>query len=173
MAQPIGIIGKPEKRAGLVRLPRKVEKSLDLKSKKRKRPLVSAKAVILFDTNVLLLKDRLGRWDLPGGKLDRGETVLTALRREVWEETGLKVRADKLLTTHMRTRKRSRDVFITTFLCHLDKKPPKGLVRLSYEHRACLLLDIREVRDLKIADRHLEALLSAEQLLFNKVAKAA
>ncbi len=46
---------------------------------------------------VLLLKRSLddeinpGKWDLPGGKPDPGETFERALRREVYEETGMHV----------------------------------------------------------------------------------
>lgn len=38
-----------------------------------------------------------GRWDLPGGKIDFGETPKEALIREIMEETGLKVRSAKLI----------------------------------------------------------------------------
>ncbi len=33
---------------------------------------------------------RRGKWDLPKGKLDRGETIRSAAKREVTEETGIK-----------------------------------------------------------------------------------
>lgn len=32
-----------------------------------------------------------GKWDLPGGKLIRGETLEEAVVREVWEETGISI----------------------------------------------------------------------------------
>lgn len=56
---------------------------------------VGVKAVILRDGRVLLLKraatapQYAGTWDLPGGSVEDGETLESALAREVREETGL------------------------------------------------------------------------------------
>ena len=47
----------------------------------------------------VLLTQRMdnGRWCLPGGHMESGESAAEACEREVLEETGLKVRATRLL----------------------------------------------------------------------------
>ncbi|MBA4494676.1 NUDIX domain-containing protein [Paenactinomyces guangxiensis] len=57
-------------------------------------------AVIIFDHDkrVLLQKrSDVGLWGLPSGHVEPGETVKNAAIREVWEETGLKVRILRLI----------------------------------------------------------------------------
>jgi len=59
------------------------------------RPVVGVGAVIIQDGRVLLVKRRYeplaGRWSLPGGMLELGETLEAGLMREMQEETGLDV----------------------------------------------------------------------------------
>ncbi len=51
---------------------------------------ISIKAVIKDEQGrVLLLQERGGSWELPGGCLDHGEVPREALVREISEETGL------------------------------------------------------------------------------------
>lgn len=60
-------------------------------------PLVGVGAIIVDkDSRQVLLVKRgrepaQGRWSLPGGLVDVGETLTEALRREIREETGLEV----------------------------------------------------------------------------------
>lgn len=51
------------------------------------------RAIIRNEAGEVLLQQHrtLGRWSLPGGAMELDESVLDALRREVWEETGLRV----------------------------------------------------------------------------------
>ncbi|HRP56260.1 NUDIX domain-containing protein [Agriterribacter sp.] len=50
----------------------------------------AAGGVIENEKNELLMIFRRGKWDLPKGKLDKGETLEACAVREVQEETGLK-----------------------------------------------------------------------------------
>ncbi len=58
-------------------------------------------SAVIFDEKreKVLLTQRMdnGRWCLPGGHMESGESAAEACEREVWEETGLKVRATRLL----------------------------------------------------------------------------
>ena len=59
------------------------------------RPQLAVSAVIFRDGKVLLLKRAKspghGFWSLPGGRVEFGESLHTALAREVDEEAGLKI----------------------------------------------------------------------------------
>jgi ADP-ribose pyrophosphatase YjhB (NUDIX family) len=59
-------------------------------------PIVGVGAVVVMPSEAILLVRRAheplaGRWTLPGGALEVGETLADAVRREVHEETGLVV----------------------------------------------------------------------------------
>ncbi|MFQ5418879.1 MAG: NUDIX domain-containing protein [Anaerolineae bacterium] len=41
-----------------------------------------------------------GRWAVPGGYMEPGESVAEACEREVWEETGLSVRVKRLIAVY-------------------------------------------------------------------------
>ena len=59
------------------------------------RPIVGVGAVIVAEGKVVLIKRKYeplkGHWSLPGGMVEIGETLESALSREMVEETGLRV----------------------------------------------------------------------------------
>jgi 8-oxo-dGTP diphosphatase len=79
------------------------------------------KAVIKNNNLFLALKQRVGEvdiWDLPGGKVEHGESPYDTLRREVQEETGLTISIDKPLGVWWFFRnKDGAQIVCTTFLC--------------------------------------------------------
>ncbi len=66
----------------------------------------SAGGVVLNRKGQILIVNQRGRsWSLPKGHIEKGETVLGAARREIYEETGLRrLRFVKLLGSYHRTR---------------------------------------------------------------------
>src|SRR5208337_1183598 len=64
-------------------------------------PLVGVGAVIVYQDRVLLVRRATeplkGRWTLPGGMLELGETLAQGVAREVREETGLEVEVVELV----------------------------------------------------------------------------
>jgi 8-oxo-dGTP diphosphatase len=92
-------------------------------------------AIIRKDDEILITQRldgvHLARlWEFPGGKVEAGESLEVALRREIQEELGIKIRVD--------------DEFFT-----VDHDYPSKSVRLHFFN--CVVLE-GEVRPLDVAD---------------------
>ncbi|HEV2420195.1 MAG TPA: NUDIX hydrolase [Candidatus Acidoferrales bacterium] len=65
------------------------------------RPIVAVGGVVIHDSRVLLIRRGQppfeGRWSIPGGILEIGETIALGIERELKEETGVRVRAGDLI----------------------------------------------------------------------------
>jgi 8-oxo-dGTP diphosphatase len=92
------------------------------------RPTVGVGAVLIHDGKVLLIrrgKEPLrGRWVVPGGTVELGETLESALVREMREETGLTVAPVELLTVFDRIQEDEGRVsyhyVIVDYLCRYE-----------------------------------------------------
>lgn len=68
-------------------------------------PKVDVRGVVFRESRVLLVKELAdGGWTLPGGWVDVNEPPGAAAEREVWEESGYKVKAVKLLALYDRNK---------------------------------------------------------------------
>jgi 8-oxo-dGTP diphosphatase len=89
------------------------------------RPVVGVGAVVVHEGRVLLIrrgKEPLrGRWLVPGGTVEWGETLEDALVREVQEETGLTVRPREMVAVLDRIHQEQGEVryhfVIVDYLC--------------------------------------------------------
>ncbi len=51
-----------------------------------------AAAVIIKEGKILIAKRKEGKWEFPGGRIERGETVEECLKREIEEELAVKLK---------------------------------------------------------------------------------
>lgn len=114
----------------------------------------AVRALLLNDKNEILLLKRSsssstnpGRWELPGGKIDSGESFDVALKREVFEETGLSITLKNAAGTAEQLVKGWHVVHLVMTGEVLSKE-----IVLSDEHEEYCWVSTPEMKDLALAD---------------------
>lgn len=61
--------------------------------------LIRLSGVLLSGDKILIIEQNVGnrKWYLPGGKLEKNETLEQGIIRELWEETGARTEVERLL----------------------------------------------------------------------------
>lgn len=97
-------------------------------------PVVGVGGVVVHEGRVLLIRrgkqPLYGRWVVPGGTVELGETLAEALVREMREETGLEVEPFDLLTVFDRIERDGERVayhyVIVDYLCRWRSGEPRA-----------------------------------------------
>lgn len=111
---------------------------------------VSVKALVLNETKdkFLICEEDSGKWELPGGGLDWGETPQEGIPREISEEMGLKVLKVANTPSYFLTGKMSMgdwavNVLYETDLEHLNFTPSDECVNIKF-------VDKEDIRDMRV-----------------------
>ena len=118
-------------------------------------PLATVGALIFNSKNeVLMIRTHKwsGLWGIPGGKIKRGESSLAALRREIMEETALKITDIKFVIVQdcISSKEFYRDAHfvLLNYTCKCVAKNPR--VVLNEEAREFQWLKLAEAKRLKL-----------------------
>ncbi|UWR02127.1 NUDIX hydrolase [Ruegeria conchae] len=93
-------------------------------------PSVDVRGAIIRNDRILLVRERRdGRWTMPGGYADIGSSPAENIEREVWEEAGLRVKADRIFALRHKARHpyppSPKDFYKIFFLCtQIDEADP-------------------------------------------------
>lgn len=97
-------------------------------------PKVDVRGAVFHEGKILLVQELLdgGRWTVPGGWVDPGDSPAGATEREVYEETGYRVKAVKLAAVYDRARHGHpvymHSIYKLFFLCEwLGGEPAKSI----------------------------------------------
>lgn len=107
----------------------------------------SGEILILKRAEVEALKNL---WDIPGGRLEYGESVRNVLERELLEEVGLKllnVIKPLAVTTFLKRNDRAQQVVQITFHCEVT-----GEIKLSKEHSVFKWVKLTELKKYDFMD---------------------
>jgi 8-oxo-dGTP pyrophosphatase MutT (NUDIX family) len=116
---------------------------------------VSVKGVVWVGDRVVLAHNARRQWELPGGRLDRHESMEVGLAREIREETALDAVIGPLVGAYVFDAIPHKRVVVLAYGCAagVDQAPSA-----SAEHSEVTLFGAGELADLVIPERYRDAI---------------
>ena len=124
---------------------------------------VSVKAVVEVDGRVPLLRNERAEWELPGGRLEPGETLEATAEREVREELGLAVECRALVDAGTYVPAGSAAaVAIVVYACALrDEAAAARPLTWSAEHSDARWFEVDALADVEMPQLYKRAIRAA------------
>jgi ADP-ribose pyrophosphatase YjhB (NUDIX family) len=113
-------------------------------------PKIDVRGAVVQDNKILLIQERMdGHWAMPGGWADLGNAPASVAEREVWEESGYRVKAEKVIAVLDANRIEPMEfyhAFKIIFLCSLLGGEPQ----ISHETLAVGFFELDDLPPLSI-----------------------
>jgi ADP-ribose pyrophosphatase YjhB (NUDIX family) len=121
-------------------------------------PKIDVRGAVIQDGKILLIQEKAdGKWALPGGWADIGDTPAQTVAREVWEESGFKVSVDKVIAIYDGNHIAPLEFyqsFKLIFRCSISDGQPQT----SYETLAVGFFDLNDLPPLSLLRTNLAML---------------
>lgn len=113
-------------------------------------PKIDVRGAIIRENKILLIQEKAdGKWAMPGGWADLGDAPASVAEREVWEESGYRVKAEKVVAVIDANRIKPMEfyhAFKIIFLCRLIGGEPQ----ISHETLAVDFFELNNIPSLSI-----------------------
>jgi len=113
-------------------------------------PKIDVRGGVVHEGKILLIQERMDeRWAMPGGWADLGDAPASVAEREVWEESGYRVKAEKVVAVIDANRIEPMEfyhAFKIIFLCKLVGGEPQ----VSHETLAVDFFDLNDLPPLSL-----------------------
>lgn len=113
-------------------------------------PKVDVRGAVIRDGKILLIQERAdGKWAMPGGWADLGNAPASVAEREVWEESGFRVKPEKVVAVIDANRVEPMEFYHAykiIFLCKFLSGEP----RISHETLAVDFFDPHDLPPLSL-----------------------
>ena len=94
-------------------------------------------------------RNEVGKWDFPGGDVDFGEDLYDSIKREIEEETGLKIDVLEPYEVHSRITYDKNHWITIAYKCNTENSD----IKLSYEHSEYKWVNLEEFNKLDAVDK--------------------
>lgn len=119
---------------------------------------VSIKGVLTLNDQFVLLKNEREEWELPGGRMEAGESPELCVVREIEEELGLKSVVNGILDTWLFEVLPGKQVFIVTYACLVTDEIAAEQLQISHEHKEVGLFSLEAALALNMPDGYKRSL---------------
>lgn len=129
---------------------------------------ISIKGLLFKDNKILLLKTPADRWELPGGRMNFGESVEQAFYREISEEIGFEnIKIGNLINTWSFTYTRE-DIDHHFIVFDFEIFTDESKIKLSDEHTEYRWFKKDDFEQINMRNGHKETLRKYFKLLEHK-----